>query len=164
MKRTLTILAIAVALTGTAFAQKSPGLAPGSLARKSGVKGSSTINSSLKSRGFIGPFEIISHRERGLFGPSKVETFVYDTRSQTLAVINPSSSPGVGIAIVNGGALVGASFLFGHSLRPDQNAIQNGSSSAASSSASSAASGSGTASDGDHNHNNNNNNDHGHGN
>jgi len=159
MKRTLTILAIAVALTGTAFAQKSPGLAPGSLARKSGVKGSSTINSSLKSRGFIGPFEIIAHRERGLFGPSTVETFVYNTETGSLVVINPSSSPGVGIAAVNGGALVGASYLFGSSRRPDQNQITAGSSSTATASGSgSSTSTGGTGST----HNNNNNNDHSH--
>jgi hypothetical protein len=108
---------------------------------ESNVKGASTINSNLKSRGFVGPYEIVAHRERGFFGPSTVETYVFDTRTGTLAVINPSSSPGVGIACVNGGALVGASYLFGHSLRPDQTSVSNGSNSAADSSANSAATG-----------------------
>jgi hypothetical protein len=165
MKRTLLILAIVAAFTGSAFAQKHPALAPGTSvpAIKSEVIGHATINSSLKSRGFIGPYEIVAQRERGLFGPSTVTTYIYDSRSGCLSIVNPSSSPGVGIAAVNGGALVGASFLFGSHLRPDQSQIQNGSSSAASASASSAASGSGTASGGDHNHSNNNNNDHSHG-
>lgn len=98
----------------------------------SNVIGKSTVNSNLKSRGFVGPYEIVAHRERGLFGPSTVETYIFDTRTGTLAVINPSSSPGVGIAAVNGGALVGASYVFGKNLRPDQTNVSNGSNSSAS--------------------------------
>lgn len=112
--------------------------------------GHTAIHFSLKSRGFVGPYEIVAHRERGLFGPSTVETYLYDRRDGSLAVVNPSSSPGVGIAIVNGGAVVGASYLFGHSIRPDQATVNNGSSSSANnenstSSSSSATGGSSTS-------------------
>lgn len=132
--RYITALVLAFAFTASAQRgtlntsqnDKPMTLAP---ATPSNVTGSSTINSNLKSRGFVGPYEIVAHRERGFFGPSTVETYVFDTRTGTLAVINPSSSPGVGIACVNGGALVGASYLFGHSLRPDQTSVSNGSSS-----------------------------------
>ena len=95
------------------------------------VGGKSTLNSNLKSRGFVGPYEIVAHRERGFFGPSTVETIIFDARDGSLVIVNPSSSPGPGIAVINGGALVGASYLFGHSLKPENTTVNNGSTSQA---------------------------------
>jgi hypothetical protein len=117
------------------------------------VDGKSTINSNLKSRGFVGPYEIVAHRERGFFGPSTVETIIFDARDGSLVIVNPSSSPGPGIAIINGGALVGASYLFGHSLKPEQTTVNNGSSSQAGGSSSSSQSGGSTSSAGANNSN-----------
>lgn len=92
------------------------------------VGGKSTLNSNLKSRGFVGPYEIVAVRERGLFGPSTVATVVYDARTGGIGFVNEANSAGIGVAMVNGASLAGSSFLFGHSLRPDQQTINNGSS------------------------------------
>lgn len=93
--------------------------------RSSVTGGSSTVNFNLKSRGFVGRYEVVNVRERGLFGPSTVATFIYDPTNDVIAVVQSSSSPGLGVAIVNGAAQAGSSFLFGSNLKPNREIISN---------------------------------------
>lgn len=118
------------------------------------------MQSHIKSLGTIGTrYEVISVKVRGLDTPNVAGFLIYDSQSDAIVGAQTSGSPGLGVALVNGGAYVAGSYLFGAKLRPDTTAVNNASGSDSSSTASggsasananssSTASGSGSASGG----------------
>lgn len=101
--------------TKTASAEKAPSAVDGKF---------QVLSSHIKSLGTIGKtdrYEIVSAKVRGIDSPNVTALLVYDRETDTLGSIASGVEPGLGVAIVNGGASVGSSFLFGSKLRPDRN-------------------------------------------
>lgn len=141
MTKILLLIAISIALAGSATAQ-SPKASEQQKSKpaaraESNVDGKlSVLSSHIKSIGTIGKtsrYEIVSARIRGLDSPNISALLAYDSVTDTLAVLSSGVEPGLGVAIVNGGAQVGGSFLFGSKLRPDRTSVSNNSESEGSS-------------------------------
>jgi hypothetical protein len=141
MKRYLLLIAISVALCHSAVAQSPKGAeqlkAKPAAKTESNVDGKlSVLSSHIKSIGTIGKtdrYTIISARIRGLDSPNISALLAYDDVTDSLAVLASGVEPGLGVAIVNGGATVGGNFLFGSKLRPDRTSVSNNSESEGSS-------------------------------
>lgn len=129
MKKFILSTLISFAVAGFAAAQSPKGAEQlrSTKAEKapSNVDGKFQILSShIKSLGTIGKterYEIVSAKVRGIDSPNVTALLVYDRETDTLGSIASGVEPGLGVAIVNGGASVGSSFLFGSKLRPDRN-------------------------------------------
>lgn len=140
-KVTLSAVLGLVILTSSAFAQRGAlptprptNAAPADVvAPVSAVHGKATLlQSHIKSLGTIGKtdrYEITQVKVRGLDTPNLTSILIYDRETDTILVTGNASAPGLGVAIVNGAAQVGGNFLFGSSIKPDQQNINNGSAS-----------------------------------
>ncbi len=90
------------------------------------VKEKSRISYSVHSRGFIGNYEIVTLRERGLWGNGCVTQLLVDARTgEPVVVLNSSASAGPGIAMVQGASFVGGMYLFAEHLRPNRENINS---------------------------------------
>lgn len=82
-----------------------------------------TGQSHIKSLGQIGVtarFEIVSVKVRGFDTPNVAGFLIYDRVTDSITGVQTAGSPGLGVAIVNGGASVAGNYLFGSKLRPDK--------------------------------------------
>lgn len=99
------------------------------------VKEKSKVSYSVHSRGFIqNPqtrevvAEIVTFRERGLWGNGCVTQLLLDPEGRPMAVLNSSASAGPGIALVQGASFVGGMYLFAEHMRPPKQNINSGNS------------------------------------
>ncbi len=89
--------------------------------RKSAVsKEKSRLSYSIRSRGFVGSYEVVTLRERGFWGNGCLTQLLVDTNGNPVAVLNSSASAGPGIAMVQGASFVGGMYLFAEHLRPNK--------------------------------------------
>lgn len=84
------------------------------------------LKSGIKSLGTIGSYEVVQVKVRGLDTPNLVSVLLYDSRTGDIVSQQSATGPGIGAAIVNGGANVGASYLFGSKIRPDTTSVSAG--------------------------------------
>lgn len=138
----IAVLALAGVLTTSAADKGAEALtkrnaAPAPAKQESNVDGKlSILSSHIKSIGTIGKtdrYTIVSARVRGLDSPNLSALLAYDAETDSLAVLASGVEPGLGVAIVNGGASVGGSYLFGSKIRPDRTNVSNNSASEGSS-------------------------------
>lgn len=132
MKSIITAILLAVAFTASAQSPKGAEQLRSTKApveNNSNVDGKFTILSShIKSLGKIGRtgrYEIVSAKLRGLDSPNVSALLAYDSENDVLAVLSSGTAPGLGVAIVNGAATVGGSYLFGSKIRPDRTSVNN---------------------------------------
>lgn len=118
-------------LASTSFAQTPRGAeqrpAPAAVPQvntNSDVHGNNTVlQSHIKSLGSIGKtrrYEIVQIKIRGLDTPNMAGFLVYDSATDSIVGGSQGTAPGLGVAIVNGGAQVAGNYLFGSKLRPSQ--------------------------------------------
>lgn len=101
------------------------------------VKEKSKVSYSVHSRGFIqnpktgvALYEVVTLRERGLWGNGCLTQLLLNDEGQPVAVLNTSASAGPGIALIQGASFVGGMYLFAEHLRPPkQNVNSNNSNS-----------------------------------
>jgi hypothetical protein len=90
-------------------------------------KEKSRMTYSVHSRGFVGNYEVVTLRERGLWGNGCLTQVLVDNKGEIVAVLNSSASAGPGIAMVQGASFVGGMYLFAEHLRPSKvNSDNNG--------------------------------------
>lgn len=129
MKKFILSTLISFAIAGLASAQSPKGAEQlrSTKAEKapSAVDGKfQVLSSHIKGLGTIGKtgrYEIVSVKVRGIDSPNVTALLAYDSETDSLVTITSGVEPGLAVAIVNGGASVGSSFLFGSKLRPDRN-------------------------------------------
>lgn len=110
-------------------ANKTVTVAPSVEAPSNVTSKGTVLKSGIKSLGTIGRtdrYEVVQFKVRGLDTPNLVGVFVYDSQNDEIIAQQSAAGPGIGAAIVNGGANVGASYLFGSKLRPDTTSVSAG--------------------------------------
>lgn len=88
-------------------------------------KATSRISYSIKSRGYVGNYEIVTLRERGLWGNGCLTQVLVDQKGEIVAILNSSASAGPGIALVQGASFVGGMYLLAEHMRPDKNNVNS---------------------------------------
>ena len=145
------VLVLVLALGFSAFAQQGAGssalLGKQSVTQTSNTpepqtnyvsalaKEKSRVSYSAHSRGFLRnpktgevTAEIVTLRERGLWGNGCVTQILVDNEGNPMGVLNSSASAGPGIAMVQGASFVGGMYLFAEHLRPSKVNSDNNSS------------------------------------
>jgi len=110
-------------------ANKTVSVAPSVEAPSNVTSKGTVLKSGIKSLGTIGRtdrYEVVQFKVRGLDTPNLVGVFIYDSKNDEIIGQQSAAGPGIGAAIVNGGANVGASYLFGSKLRPDTTSVSAG--------------------------------------
>lgn len=155
----LAVIGLVLALANSAFAQ-SPKGAEQLAARPARtevpqptsaiVNPKSGVTYSVHSRTFIKnpktgevTGELVTFRERGLWGNGCLTQLLLDDEGHPLAVLNASSSAGPGNALIQGASFVGGMYMFGEHIRPSKTEVNGGSSSSTSNGGNSTAVGTG---------------------
>lgn len=118
MKKVISLFIIGAAslFAGNVHAQQIIEAKPGSVLQHK----SNFLSSGSKSLGIIDDrFEIIQVKSRGLDTPNLTVVMVYDKLTQSIVSGSSATGPGLGAAMVAGGAQAGASYLH----RPDQTTV-----------------------------------------
>ena len=99
------------------------------------VSQKSKVSYSIRSRGFLqNPktgavlYEVLTLRERGLWGNGSLTQLLVNDEGQPVAVLNSSASAGPGIALIQGASFVGGMYLFAEHLRPPKQNVNSGNS------------------------------------
>ena len=81
--------------------------------------------------------ELVTFRERGLWGNGCLTQLLLDDEGHPMAVLNASSSAGPGNALIQGASFVGGMYMFGEHIRPSKTSVNGGSASASNNNANS---------------------------
>jgi hypothetical protein len=73
--------------------------------------------------------ELVTFRERGLWGNGCLTQLLLDDEGHPMAVLNASSSAGPGNALIQGASFVGGMYMFGEHIRPSKTEVNGGSAS-----------------------------------
>ena len=133
------ITSVLALLTTGVFAQSPKGAEqlrsrPVAMEKTSEVKRTSAIVNphsgvtySVHSRGFLQnpktgevTAELVTFRERGLFGNGSLVQMLLNDEGQPLVVLSSSSSAGPATAIIQGASFVGGMYVFSENLRPNK--------------------------------------------
>jgi hypothetical protein len=75
--------------------------------------------------GRTGRYQIVVVKVRGLDTPNVAGFLIYDSETDQLVGAQTGVAPGLGTALVNGGANVAGSYLFGSRLRPSSETVNS---------------------------------------
>lgn len=136
MKQYIKYMAALVALVfsiSTASAQKGAeqlvGVKPPTNAKPE-ASNAKVFRSHVKQIGVIGPAEVYAVKVQSFHGPTLSTALLYNTNTMEFLVLGTAVDNGIAKTLLGAGAQVGSAYLWGSSLRPNKQTINNGSLSA----------------------------------
>lgn len=93
------------------------------------------FRSHVKQIGVIGPAEVYAVKVQSFHGPTLSTALLYNTNTMEFLVLGTAVDNGIAKTLLGAGAQVGSAYLWGSSLRPNKQTINNGSLSASGSKA-----------------------------
>lgn len=137
MKRFIKLMGALVALAVVTFtcslqakgAEDLAGIKPPTNAKPPPSK-AKVFRSHVKQIGNIGPAEVYAVKVQSFHGPTLSSALLFNPKTEEFLILGTAVDNGIAKSLLGAGAQVGSAYLWGSSLRPNKQTINNGSLSA----------------------------------